>query len=123
MPKNELSGGMFPQLPNVNRSRERPKSKYHLKQQNASNPHRYDQRRNKNSKNLNSDLIKVAGERVTDLDIGSRGSAESLENIPEVHSGRELVKNISSKRASTNLNHLKHVSPMGNRHIGVAPPL
>ena len=60
---------------------------------------------------------------MTDLDIGSRGSTESVENIPEVHSGRELVKRFSAKRASTNLNHIKNVSPMGNRNSGVAPPM
>ena len=127
-PKNDLSGGIFPQLPNVNRSRDRPKSKYHPSQPNAANPHRYDSKRRKVCKpqNLNSDLIKVAGERVTDLDLGSRGSTESMENVPELTSGRELVKRFSAKRASTNLNHMKNVSPMGNRNVGnsgIAPPM
>ena len=65
-------------------------------------PSRYDKKPPKHAK-FNSDLMRVASDKVGDLDIGSRHSTESKESIPEITSGRELVKRFTAKRASTNL--------------------
>ena len=40
-------------------------------------------RKNESAQNINSDLIKVAADKVRELDLGSRGSQDSLLNMGE----------------------------------------
>ena len=78
-------------------------------------PSRYDKKPLKHS-NFNSDLIRVASEKGNELDIGSRHSTESKESVPEITSGKELVKRFTAKRASTNLNYQNNNSPSRNAY-------
>ena len=81
-------------------------------------PSRYaDKKHIKHHANFNSDLIRVAADKVAELDIGSRGSTESKESVPEITSGKELVKRFTAKRASTNLNYTStNASPGRNKY-------
>ena len=77
---------------------------------NQNSPSRYDKKHVQNSQ-FNSDLLGIAGDKVADLEIGSRGSTESKDTINatvrdvviDVSASKELVKKFAAKRASTNL--------------------
>ena len=81
-------------------------------------PSRYAEKKYlKHQVNYNSDLIRVAADKVAELDFGSRNSTESKESVPEITSGKELVKRFTAKRASTNLNYMSAPNASPSRNI------